>query len=401
MKTFKNDNCVPVKSWCEDIEDSAMEQINNLSRLPFAFHHVAIMPDAHCGYGMPIGGVLATKGAIIPNAVGVDIGCGVCAYKTPVMASDICEKELKVVMDKIRERIPVGFSSHKEPQSLPYYLENNAEVAFAHISSETFDVNSIIEKARHQAGTLGGGNHFIELQKDQDDFIWVMIHSGSRNVGYTIANYFNSIAKELNREWFHDVSNDLAFLPVGHNETNEYLASMRYAIDFAKYNRRTMMNICFNICFNIFNSDFCKKNVRFNCFYDLSHNYVEIENHFGENVWVHRKGATRARKGDICIIPGSQGSNSYICKGLGNPDSFMSCAHGAGRKMSRSKARDVLNVEYETKLLDKMGVIHAIRSEKDLDEAPSAYKDIHSVMNAQNDLVEILHELTPIAVIKG
>lgn len=385
-----------IKSWCEDLEEDTLKQAENIAGLPFAFHHISIMPDSHFGYGMPIGAVLATKGAIIPNAVGVDIGCGVASYRTNIKYSSISHRFLKDVMSVIRERVPVGFSSHKEPKELTMPLRHEPEVPFSRINLPGLSINKIIEKASYQAGTLGGGNHFIELQKDEDGFIWIMVHTGSRNVGYTIANYFNKAAKEFNEHWFISTEDDLAFLPEGDPWAQDYLVAMNYALLFAKYNRSLIMRECVAALLDdtVQAIDDCPH-------YDLSHNFVQKENHFGSNVWVHRKGATQARKGEACLIPGSQGSHSYIGCGLGNPESFMSCSHGAGRKMSRTKARKELNIEDEKKRLDDLGVIHAIRNEKDLDEAPSAYKDIDKVMDAQSDLVEIIHTLTPIAVIKG
>lgn len=381
-----------IKSWCKDLENSALEQANNLMKLPFAYHHIALMPDAHFGYGMPIGGVLATKGFIVPNAVGVDIGCGIRACKTNIKASNVKINDLKDVISKIRKSIPVGKLSHKEDQEIPVFLENEPVVMFTHVERVGLSIKKTINKARRQVGTLGGGNHFIEIQKDTNDYIWIMIHSGSRNVGFTIANYFNKIAIEINKKWLSDCQEDLSFLTIDSGECFDYLVCMNYAIDMAVFNRKLMMRRCL--------SSFGIEDQEINSI-DLSHNHVVQEHHFGENVWVHRKGATRARKGDACIIPGSQGSNSYIGKGLGNEESFTSCSHGAGRKMSREKARKQLDFEAEKKLLDDLGVIHAIRGKHDLDEAPSAYKDIHEVMKSQRDLVEITEELTPIAVIKG
>lgn len=397
MKTWKKlEQQIPIKTWCDDLEDKAVEQANNLVKLPFAFHHIAIMADSHCGYGVPIGGVLSTKGAIIPNAVGVDIGCGVSAYQSNLKASSISKEQLKDIMGLIRERVPVGFNSHKEPKQLPSGLNDEPEVPFAHLCLSGLSIKSILEKATYQAGTLGGGNHFIELQKDQNDYVWIMVHSGSRNIGYTIANYFNELAVGLNEKWFIDTKDELAFFPDTSVEAKGYLIAMNYARLFALFNRELIMKQCVSALRGKSLNDLDQFS-----HYDLSHNFVQLENHFGENVWVHRKGATQARQGDICLIPGSQGSNSYIGRGLGNPESFNSCSHGAGRKLSRSKARKELNLEKEQKLLDNLGVIHSVRNESDLDEAPSSYKDIHTVMEAQKDLVEIVNELTPIGVIKG
>ena len=254
------------------------------------------------------------------------------------------------------------------------------------------------ESALKQIGTLGGGNHFIEIQKGNDGFIWIMIHSGSRNIGYKVAYHYNKKAQEFNDRWHSSVpkNHGLAFFPIEDYTARIYIEEMNYCIEFALANRKLMMNRVINIFKEMISPD-----IKFDKMINIAHNYARIENHFGKNVWVHRKGATSAKKGEIGIIPGSQGTKSYIVKGLGNLDSFMSCSHGAGRTMSRTKARNELNLEKEIKNLDKQGIVHSIRHKKDLDEAPSAYKDINLVMENQKDLVEILVELTPLAVIKG
>lgn len=381
----KKDDRLPIKIWTEYAEDGAMEQINNIAKLPFAFRHIAIMPDVHQGYGMPIGGVLATKNYIIPNAVGVDIGCGMRAVKTNMF--HINPDYLKKAMQKIREEIPLGrnhndFSNINDMPELKYDMEI---------------INKEYNNASRQIGTLGGGNHFIEIQRGKDGFIWVMIHSGSRNLGYKVAQYYNKIAKELNEEWKSVVprSWDLAFLPFGSDEGYSYIKEMNYCVGFAKANRKLMMSKIKNIIDTELGTAEWEEDI------DIAHNYVRLENHFKENVWVHRKGATSAKLGEIGIIPGSMGTKSYIVEGLGNPESFTSCSHGAGRKLSRSKAREKLDLEEQKKILDEQGIIHGIRNISDLDEAPSAYKNIKTVMENQKDLVKIVEELSPIAVIKG
>lgn len=371
--------------WLEEIEDGAVEQIKNLANLPFTFKHVAIMPDSHQGYGMPIGGVLATKDVIIPNAVGVDIGCGMCAVKTSL--TDISTETLKSIMGEIRKQIPVGFNKHEEKQDgvlmpeLPWELE-------------------IVEKeygnALKSIGTLGGGNHFIEIQKGSDGHIWIMIHSGSRNLGKQVADHYNKIAIALNEKWYSIIPKEweLAYLPLDSEEGKEYIREMNYCVEFALANRKLMMDRTRTIFAEHTMSSAMD-------FINIAHNYAQMENHFGENVMVHRKGATLATKDTIGIIPGSQGSKSYIVRGKGNPESFNSCSHGAGRKMGRKEAERTLNLEDEKKKLDDMGVLHAIRGIGDLDEAPGAYKDIDTVMKNQEDLVDVLVELTPLGVIKG
>ena len=377
----------PIKMWLNDIEDGALSQAKNLANLPFAFKHIAIMPDSHQGYGMPIGGVLATKGVIIPNAVGVDIGCGMCAVKTSLTNLDT--ETLKHIMGEIRKVIPVGFNKHNEKQDEKLMPE--APDFLPIICSREYN------NALKSLGTLGGGNHFIEIQKGNDNHIWIMIHSGSRNLGKQVADYYNKIAIELNKKWHSsiDTKHELAFLPIDSDEGRDYINEMNYCVDFALANRKLMME---NIK-AIF--DRACSYPEYDEMINIAHNYARMENHFGENVMVHRKGATLATEDTIGIIPGSQGTKSYIVKGKGNPESFNSCSHGAGRKMGRGQAQRDLNLEDEVKRLDDMGVIHAIRGDKDLDEAPGAYKDIDEVMENQKDLVEVLVELTPLGVIKG
>lgn len=378
---------IPIKMWLEEIEDGALEQAKNLANLPFAFHHIAIMPDSHQGYGMPIGGVLATKDVIIPNAVGVDIGCGMCAVKTSL--TDIDTETLKKIMGEIRKAIPVGFNKHQEAQDgslMPQYD------GFGGIIHQEYN------NALYSLGTLGGGNHFIEIQKGSDGHIWIMIHSGSRNFGLKIAEHYNKLAIKLNELWYSDSGVpkewELAFLPLESEEGKAYIREMNYAVEFALANRKLMMDRIKDIFIKETNCDFDEM-------INIAHNYARLENHFGHNVMVHRKGATLATVDTIGIIPGSQGTKSYIVKGKGNRDSFNSCSHGAGRKMGRNQAQKNLNLEEEIKKLDDQGILHAIRGVKDLDEASGAYKDIDVVMKNQEDLVEILVELTPLGVIKG
>lgn len=386
MKTINTEK-LEVKMWLDEIEDGAVEQIKHLANLPFAFKHIAIMPDSHQGYGMPIGGVLATKGVIIPNAVGVDIGCGMCAVKTSLTELDT--ETLKKIMGEIRDKVPVGFKHQKELQDeslMPKILDSNkTPVIFQQYIS-----------ALKQIGTLGGGNHFIEIQKGSDGHIWIMIHSGSRNFGLKIAEHYNKIAIELNEKWHSSVPKEweLAFLPLESEEGKSYIREMNYAVEFALANRKLMMDRIKDI--------FSKETTcEFDEMINIAHNYARLENHFGHNVMVHRKGATLADTDTIGIIPGSQGTKSYIVKGKGNIQSFKSCSHGAGRKMGRNQAQKNLNLEEEISKLDKQGILHAIRGIKDLDEASGAYKDIDIVMKNQEDLVDILVELTPLGVIKG
>ncbi|MBQ7507708.1 MAG: RtcB family protein [Spirochaetales bacterium] len=363
----------------------------NLASLPFVFHHLAFMPDLHGGMGMPIGGILATKNVIIPNAVGVDIGCGMCAVKTNMKLSEIGTDVLKKkIMSGIRSRIPVGFDHHKD-------LQDEAYLPQGHDVDKLTVVKAQYIAARHQIGTLGGGNHFIELQKDGEDNLWIMLHSGSRNLGYKVAEYYNKIAREVNAQNYSVVQPELqlAFIPHKTPLFGAYWSEMKYCVDFAFCNRSLMMQRIQEVISDTL------PGVVFEPMINIAHNYVAIEHHFGENVFVHRKGAVRARAGEIGIIPGSQGTKSYIVEGLGNPDSFESSSHGAGRVMSRTAAINELSLEDEVARLDAQGIVHAIRCQKDLEEAPGAYKDIDEVMANQKDLVKVVTSLSPVAVVKG
>ena len=365
-------NNVPVKIWARGVDPHAMKEIVNLSTLPFVFHHLAFMPDVHGGKGMPIGGVLATHGVVIPNAVGVDIGCGMCAVKTSLRVEDIPGEVLrKQILRGIRKQIPLGFDHHKTAQDESFMPQG-------------FDIDkmTVVKRqyvsATKQVGTLGGGNHFLDL-------------------GAQVGNYYNEKAKVLNRRWFSVVNPDIDmhFLPMQCDEAHAYWDEMNYCVEFALCNRKLMMD---RICQVIGDT---YPDARFEPMINIAHNYACWENHFDANVIVHRKGATRARMGEIGIIPGSQGTKSYIVEGLGNPDSFQSCSHGAGRLMSRTEAVRNLSLEDEVAKLESQGIVHAIRGQKDLEEAAGAYKNIDEVMANQTDLVKIVTELAPVAVIKG
>lgn len=375
---------LPIKLWLEDIEEGALEQAKNLANLPFAYKHIAIMPDSHQGYGMPIGGVLAAENAIIPNAVGVDIGCGMCSLKTDLREINI--EDLKKIMGIIRKTIPVGFNHHNDKQEEKWMPDLNGNLKI---------VEQEYENALKQVGTLGGGNHFIEIQKGSDGFIWLMIHSGSRNIGYTVAKHYNQKAQKLNEKRNGSGRKDLAYFPEDTDEFNDYINEMNYCIEFALNNRKLMMERVKGAMTEVLGD------VEFSGFINKPHNFASSENHFGNNVIIHRKGATRARKGELGMIPGSQGTNSYIVKGKGNKDSFESCSHGAGRVMSRNEAKRTLSVEEQSRPLEDRGILHAIRHKSDLDEAPGSYKDIKKVMEQQKDLVDVVVELEPLAVVKG
>jgi tRNA-splicing ligase RtcB len=377
----------PIKLWLDEIEAEALAQARNLANLPFAFSHIAIMPDSHVGYGMPIGAVLAAKGVVIPNAVGVDIGCGMCAMRTEMKR--LTKEQLKKILGIARQLIPVGFDHHKTRQDealMPQQSHESMKIVTREYIS-----------ALKQIGTLGGGNHFIEIQKGSDGYIWIMIHSGSRNIGLKVADYYNKMAQKLNERYFSSVPKEvqLAFLPVEGEEAHQYMDEMNYCIDFALANRKLMMDRMIEAITEVKGS-FGRDEI-----INKSHNFAAWEKHFGTGVLVHRKGATRAYEGELGMIPGSQGTKSYIVRGLGNRDSFMSCSHGAGRKMGRARATRELDLEKEIAFLEKQGILHAIRHKSDLEEAAGAYKDISVVMENQNDLVDIVVELKPLAVIKG
>lgn len=390
MQQIISSEQIPIKMWLDDAEEGSITQAKNLANLPFAFSHICLMPDTHQGYGMPIGGVLATKGVIIPNAVGVDIGCGMCAVKTNIHADTLTAEAIKSIMKNIRAVIPLGFNHHKEKQDESRMPQN-------------FDIDKLLivknqyQSALSQIGTLGGGNHFIELQKDETSKLWIMIHSGSRNIGLKVAEHYNNVAKNQNASWYSRVDPkwDLAFLPFYTDAAKQYYQEMQYCISFAFASRQLMMERIQEVIENDI------PGVEYEPMINIAHNYAVWEEHFGEKVIVHRKGATSAFTGEIGIIPGSQGTKSYIVEGLGNPESFMSCSHGAGRVMSRTKAIRELNLEEEKRKLDEQGIIHSIRGRSDLEEAASAYKDISKVMAFQHDLVRIRTELSPLAVIKG
>ncbi|MCL2350160.1 MAG: RtcB family protein, partial [Defluviitaleaceae bacterium] len=338
-----------------------------------------LMPDTHQGFGMPIGGILATIGHILPNAVGVDIGCGMLATRTSL--TNIDKDDLKQVLGAVRKSIPLGFNHRKNPLEIEPPPSNAPIVGGQH------------KKARHQVGTLGGGNHFIEVQKGDDGHIWFMVHSGSRNLGKQVCDHYNKLAKEqsankIPKAW------DLAYLAADSPAGQQYITEMEYCLRFAKRNREVMSEVIAEILNDITGAAILES-------YNVHHNYANKEHHYGKDVWVHRKGATSAKSDEIGIIPGSQGTKSYIVKGKGNPLSFNSCSHGAGRVMGRKQAQRILNLEEEVRKLDEQGILHGIRGVHDLDEASGAYKNIDIVMTEQKDLVDIFVELSPLGVIKG
>lgn len=390
MKVISTER-IPIKSWCENPEEGALNQAKNLANFRFSYHHIALMPDTHQGYGMPIGGVVATMGVISPNMVGVDIGCGMLCVKTSLTKEFAENKDsIKKILSEIRDRIPLGFDHHKvaqEHDQVPLLISKEmTPICAANSGSILF-----------QIGTLGGGNHFIEIQLGNDGYIYFMIHSGSRNLGKQVADHYNSLAKSFNERDQVGVpkSFDLAFFDADSEYGQRYLAEMTYCLNFAFMNRQLMSErIKESFKKVVHKVDFMNE-------INIHHNYAALENHFGESVWVHRKGATLATTAQLGLIPGSQGSKSYIVRGKGNIESFQSCSHGAGRRMGRGEARKTLSLTDEIKKLEDKGIIHAIRNQKDLDEAAGAYKPIKVVMEEQKDLIDIVTELEPLAVIKG
>ncbi len=403
---LKPDKGVPVKAWTQGVplEKEAEQQLMNAARMPFIHSHIAVMPDVHWGLGATIGSVIPTLKAIIPAAVGVDIGCGMMAVQTSLKATDLPEN-LKEIRSNIEKYVPHGrtnnggrgdrgaWSDIPEPQmevwkdlgkGLDSITEKNPKVMRKHSNN----VNHL--------GTLGTGNHFIEVCLDEMDQVWFMLHSGSRGIGNRIGTYFIELAKKDMRRWHINLPDiNLAYLPEESNHFDEYVEAVEWAQTFAKTNRELMMQAVIQAVQNSKGIPPFEANLEaVNC----HHNYVARENHFGKNVLVTRKGAVRARLGDMGIIPGSMGAKSYIVRGMGNKDSFDSCSHGAGRTMSRAEARRRFSVDDHIKATE--GV--ECRKDKDvIDETPAAYKDIDAVMEAQKDLVEIAHTLRQIICVKG
>ncbi len=369
---------VPIKIWTqlETVEPEALQQLRNIAKLPYIFHHVAVMPDVHLGKGATVGSVIASKGAISPAAVGVDIGCGMLAV--PLHRSIESLGELHEVRAKIENAVPVAHNGHRF----------GVELNFLPVPSDR--VKSVALKAHFQMGTLGGGNHFIEICDGGNGEAWLMLHSGSRNVGKETAELHIRKAKRLMEIWQIELADpDLAYLAQGVPEFDEYIADLDWCQAYAFANRQAILNnILLALDLEVMKHDII------NC----HHNYVSTENHFGQNVLITRKGAVRARVGDMGIIPGSMGQKSYIVKGLGNPDSFCSCSHGAGRKHSRSSAKKLFT------LADLAAQTSGVECRKDadvIDEIPGAYKDLDQVMENQKDLVSIERTLKAVLCVKG
>ncbi len=391
-----NDQRVPVKIWTDDVDERSKEQLSNIANLPFVHHHVAAMPDVHLGIGATIGSVIATHKAIIPAAVGVDIGCGMVAARLSLTANDLDEISLKKVFNQITRDVPVGRGQHTDER----ILVSAAKPFEPGLKSLTDRHPALLRafgkfsKWTNQMGTLGGGNHFIEVCLDESGHVWVMLHSGSRGIGNAIADYFIELArKDMERLMIQLPDRDLAYFPEGSEYFADYVEAVHWAQEYAMANRQAMLNLVLAALARHL-PPFTVTTEAVNC----HHNYVAKEHHFDADVWVTRKGAIRAREGDLGIVPGSMGARSFIVRGKGNPDSFCSSAHGAGRQMSRTAARAQFN---EADLsLQTEGVI--CRKDKGVvDEIPGAYKDIDAVMANQSDLTEILHTLKQVVCVKG
>lgn len=380
----------PIKLWSplHEVESSALDQLKNTASLPFIYKHVAVMPDVHYGIGATVGSVVATKGAVVPACVGVDIGCGMMAAKMPFKSKRLPDN-LRGLFDAISAAVPVGQDMH-DAAIMEFGIEG-----YEKLPGKILDDPMRVVR---QMGTLGGGNHFIEVCLDLDENVWVMLHSGSRGIGNKIGNYYIDVAKKIMQ--LEDIKlNDpnLAYLEDGTELFNDYWRDLQWAQRYAMKNREIMMKLVMRAIAEVVFGDkntVIAPELTVNC----HHNYAEREDHYGENVIVTRKGAVRAAKGDLGIIPGSMGTRSYIVEGLGNPESFCSCSHGAGRVMSRGKAKKAFTVADAEKQTE--GIV-CRKDEGILDELPGAYKDIDRVMENQKDLVKIIAQLRQVLCVKG
>lgn len=394
---------VPIKMWTRGVpvDDKAREQLARAAQMPFIFKHVAAMPDVHVGIGATVGSVIPTKGAVIPAAVGVDIGCGMMAARTSLMAHDLPDS-LEGIRSAIEQAVPHGRDVGRGKRDKGSWGSPPVRIVEAWASlavrfERLCDKHPRLKNTNNlvHLGTLGTGNHFIELCLDQEARVWVMLHSGSRGVGNAIGSFFIELAKQDMRKWHINLPDeDLAYFPEGTDHFDDYVEAVGWAQDFATLNRRMMMTNVIAALRGQIAKPFEAELEAVNC----HHNYVTRENHFGENVLLTRKGAVRAAKGTLGIIPGSMGAKSFIVRGLGNPESFDSCSHGAGRVMSRNEAKRLVTLDEHIR--DTEGV----ECRKDagvIDETPRAYKPIEAVMAAQADLVEIVHTLKQVVCVKG
>ncbi len=397
---------VPIKTWTRGvpIDEKAIQQLRNVAKMPFIHRHIAVMPDVHVGIGATIGSVIPTHKAVIPAAVGVDIGCGMMAVQTSLNAKDLPDN-LKEIRFNIEKAVPHGRTGrggsgdrgawHNIPKAQEKawkeLLEDYRSISYKHPRVAGKRVNHV-----NHLGTLGSGNHFIEVCLDESENVWFMLHSGSRGVGNRIGTYFIDLAKQDARKWHLNLPDiDLAYFPEGADHFDDYVEAVEWAQNFARVNRELMMKAVIKaVAESSGIPEFNAELKAVNC----HHNYIARENHFGENVIVTRKGAVRARLGDYGIIPGSMGAKSFIVRGLGNAESFHSCSHGAGRVLSRTAAKKQFTVD------DHVKATKGVECRKDatvIDETPAAYKSIDDVMEAQKDLVEIVHTLRQVVCVKG
>lgn len=399
----------PVKVWLEDktkLEENCLDQAYHLAQLPFIHKWVCLMPDTHAGKGMPIGGVIAAKDVVIPNAVGVDIGCGMDFIPTNIRMDDIREIQtgngnmIQAMIGSIMRAVPLNAERYKEPQESLVLDQAKQEMEKYEKNAELLP---LIDDGYFQVGSLGGGNHFIELQEDQEGYLCIMIHSGSRHLGKAVCDYFHTKARELNLMWYSEVKDEyrLSFLPVHSEEGQQYIHWMNLAMDYAFENRARMLDKTCSIVEELIRKH-TGKTVEFGEEINCHHNYAALENHYDANVWVHRKGATRVRKGELAVIPGAMGSYSYVVEGKGNKESFCTSSHGAGRNYSRSGAMQAFTIEKVMVDLKEQGVILGKRKKNDVaEECRFAYKDIDEVMAQQMDMVTPIRKLKTVGVVKG
>lgn len=397
------ENAKPIKMWTQgvSVEDEAKNQLIKTAQLPFIFKHIAVMPDVHIGKGSTIGSVIPTMGAIIPAAVGVDIGCGMIAVQTSLVATDLPDNLLPL-RQVIEKAVPHGMTpkyrgrDNGSWQNPPPIVNQYWQQLLPGFEKLTAKYPRFLKTKNHKhLGTLGTGNHFIEICLDETDSVWIMLHSGSRGIGNAIGNFFIELAKkdmEVHIRNLPDI--DLAYLQEGTEHFQDYVEAVHWAQEFARLNREAMMHNVIAAMRKIITKPFTTHLSAVNC----HHNYVQKEQHFGDEIFITRKGAVSARKGELGIIPGSMGTKSYIVRGLGNEESFCSCSHGAGRIMSRTDAKKQFTID------DQIKATAHVECRKDvdvIDEIPMAYKDIDAVMTAQKELVEILHQLRQVVCVKG
>ena len=415
MKTYESDSDKKILCWSNNPDKDTIEQAQNMAKLPFVHDRIILAADCHKGYGCPIGSIMATTDCIATFCVGSDIGCGLAVCKTAYKAKDVSRKQIKLMCDIIDGFVPTGRGNvHSDAQGWDdfKYLDEQPHIS-AWLSEKK---RQWVERS---LGTLGAGNHMIEIDKGADGNIYLMVHSGSRNLGYLICSYYHAEALKMNTKW-HSILPDrsLAYLPIDSILGHNYIKDMGFALKYAKENRRRMMEMMQHAVIRVLSSPNYtsgdEESMIMGPFHkpiDVHHNYVAQENHDGKNLWVHRKGAIRAYDGELGVVPGSQGTSSYIVRGLGNPSSFQSCSHGAGRKLGRIEACKKLNLaeeeakmagivfkDWATKNIQVDGVKKPLPN---LEEAPGAYKDIEEVMEQQKDLIEKVMKLTPLGVIKG